>query len=476
MSDTTVTGIHIEQGRLHEVKLRGSPRWMQIIRMDTHDFSLSGQAPATTSPGGGANGQAHESRIAAIPSAEVMTRCWSLPDTEERRFRQMVGHRLEADLPIALADLQWDFRSVADGSGPRTGRRVFAQAARRGRIDEYLTALADQGHAVDTLTSEAEALSSFYRRAIKPGADRDRRGELFILADEQGWRVALFVDGLICFMRRLAVREASLAAAALQIRQCVEAELPWDDVDRCCWCGPKELDEQRQRLTELWTLPIVQAEAADTLVDVAGRPLEREQLCRYATAIGTALAGFDEQKSGIRFLQRAQAETPPWRLRLEKNLAHPWRWTAAGVGAALLALAVHVAALAGENRQMQNYLDATAAVRQKMADLTPQVQNVRRLEQYRIDVEGIAADLAAMLPDNILLTSLEFDRNHRLVIKGKAGGSEAAYKLVYAMAESDGFRQARADHVDPGGEFTISAERVGVMPLPASSGFRRAAR
>ena len=121
--------------------------------------------------------------------------------------------------------------------------------------------------------------------------------------------------------------------------------------------------------------------------------------------------------------------------------------------------------------------DLTAVQMQAIAsapsdDLDAKMRAMERLQQYRIDVEGIMADLAGLLPDSTLISSVQFSRERRLVLKGTSKDAKAAFTLADVLRQ----KPARFANVSPeraapgqGGEFTVTADVVGIQSLTAGT-------
>ena len=121
---------------------------------------------------------------------------------------------------------------------------------------------------------------------------------------------------------------------------------------------------------------------------------------------------------------------------------------------------------------MRELVGEMASADSPLAALQPKIGAMQRLERYRIDVEGIVADLCRPIPDSIVISSIQLSRGRRLVFKGTSKDPKAIFALADALRKSDRFAAVNPEGTEParGGGFTISAELVGVNTLPSSGG------
>ena len=118
MSDSTVVGLHVSGSTLRCAKVHRAAGRIEVVSLQRTDWPVrepAGGANATlcgitseAAPGPTASDPT--TIIASMPGPDVMTRCWTLPHTDATRFRQMVAHRLEADLPVPMEELVWGYR------------------------------------------------------------------------------------------------------------------------------------------------------------------------------------------------------------------------------------------------------------------------------------------------------------------------------------------------------------------------------
>src|SRR5205085_9833035 len=108
-------------------ELAGSGGVLRVVRLET-----IAPGAAAASPGANGSRRATVPCFASLPPAEVLTRVWTLPVVSPSKLRPLVGHRLEADLPIPLEQLEWDCRAALAGQGGESS--VLAQAVRRERV------------------------------------------------------------------------------------------------------------------------------------------------------------------------------------------------------------------------------------------------------------------------------------------------------------------------------------------------------
>jgi Tfp pilus assembly protein PilN len=163
-----------------------------------------------------------------------------------------------------------------------------------------------------------------------------------------------------------------------------------------------------------------------------------------------------------------RAETPQ-RQRWQRLLAHPWRWAAAAAGLLILATILHVGALRWETGKMRRLVAEADQAGSPLAALQPKIRALQRVQTYRVDVEGLMAELCRPVPDGIILSSIQLSRDGRLVIKGISGDPGAIFTLADALRKSARFAGVNPERTEPGqgGAFTISADLVGVSRLPS---------
>lgn len=469
MGDATVIGVHVCGGTLRRAELTRRGERIEVVRLS----SMAAPAPREAAPAGRPSDipSANGSRwVAALPASEVMTRCWPLPNTADARLRQLVAHRLEADLPVPMAELTWGYRR---GAGPKGGDgncTVLAQAARSERIGRYLSTLATAGVRVDLLTTEAEALSGLYRHGLNaPDAD-----DLLVLAGEREWLVCLFGGGVVQAVRRLQVDPADAGPACRECRQLIAAQLAPGALKRIRWCAGAEQAEAARLLSESCGVPVEPVEVRSLLTGSDG-PLTAAQWVEYGPAIGLALAGLMDREHLIRLAGAdAEEEAAPLR-RLDRLLARPAAWIAGAAALLLVALVIHVAALRWETRRMQSSLAVLATPNAAVELLERKIRAMQRLERYRIDVEAICSDICAAVKDPITLTSLQLSRERRLTIKGNSKDPKLIYTFADDLRKSPRFAAVNPERAAPGqgGDFTITLELAGVEKF-SSPGLRGA--
>ncbi len=471
---------------MRRAELRRSGRYTRVV---TTEQPLPEDRPVDV-PSGSAStapAQSDSSRIiASMPLSDTMSRCWRFPDADEDKFRQMVGHRLEAELPVPIDELTWGYRMgprralaetpASPEQGPRDdggagGRRqVFAQAARSEQINQYMAMLSAANVRVDTLTTEAEAIGALYRHGLhRPRTDGT---EVLVLATPDDWLVGVFDDGMVRSLRRIPIKPNRLDLACRQCEQSIEAEVSRRELGRVLWCGPAEQADVRNVLAERLGVTAEAVEPAGHLVDADGARIGAGCLATFGPAVGLALADMFESDQIIRLAAREEAEPSPHLQRVERILAHPWRWTAVAAGLLVLATAMHVGAIGCETRKMRALVDDLTQTGSPMTALQPKIRAMQRLQTYRIDVEALVADLCRPIPDSIVISSIALSRERRFVIKGTAKDPKAIFALADALRKSDRFAAVNPERTEPaqGGGFTISAELVGVKKLPSFAG------
>ena len=480
----TIVGIHIMGDVIRRAELRRSGRY---TRIETFEHRLPEDMPPDVPAGPVSTaptlGEATRT-IASLPTSDTMSRCWTFPDVDGAKIKQMVAHRLEADLPVPIDELAWGYRrgpkraSRLDEPSPGGSdtvderapvRDVFAQAARRALVDRHTALLAAASSPVDTLTTEAEAIGALWRHGLEPPSGDG--AQVLILAAAGDWLVAVLRDEMVRSLRRIGVDERQPELACRECLQVIESQSPLRDVARVLWCGSAEQDAARDALAELLGVDVLPVQAADHLTDVKGKPIGVEQIASFGLAIGLGLASAFEADDMIRFVDRKEARTSPFQQRIERMLARPWRWSAAAAVLTIVAATVHVTAIGCETREMRDLLDGASKTGSSLEGLQPKIQAMQRLKTYRLDVQGIVTDLCRPIPDSIVISSIQLSRKRRFVIKGTAKDAKAIFTLADALRKSDRFGTVNPERTEPaqGGGFTISAELVGVSQLPSFS-------
>lgn len=466
MSERTAVGYHVDDGVLREARIRRSGRLLEVV--------LS-QRPTRKDPSGAAgNGDDElpslfehadvDPRVASLPAHAVMGRLWSFPKADDRTMRQMIAHRLEAESPVPIDQLVWAYRR-----GPHRGAdgslAVFVQASRCEQVSRHMAWLAGEGLAVEILTTEAEAIQALYRYAIKR-AVRDEL-EALVLAVPRAWLVAVLADGLVQSVRRVSVQAEQPTLAARECCQAIEAQVDRRSLQRIHWCGPADLDEARAWLGEHAKVPVETVEVAENLATGDGQRLEADQLACHGLAIGLALAGLLERDDVIRLAGTDPVQASATQDRLQRALSQPKRWAILAAALTLLAIVLHVGLMRWENGRMRTILAAADQAAAANPELQAKLRAMQRLQTYRIDVEKVVGDLGQVLPDPVVITSLQFSRDHRLVIKGTAKDPKEIFTFADALRKSSRFREVNPERAEPaqGGSFTITAEVVGMNPL-----------
>ncbi len=468
MSEPTVVGLHLcgtvlRRAELHRVGAR--------TEITTAELPLLAdpQAAVSSNPVQAAPAEGETTRcIAAMPTSEVMSRCWTFPDADEGKLRRMVAHRVEADLPVPIDQLRWGYRKGAVRSWGDTRRQVFVQGVRSEQVGRHLAKLSAAGFPVDALTTEAEAISALYQHGLERHATEG--SEVLVLVTSDDWLVAVFGNGLLHSLRRIPAEPNRLELTCRQCQQAIEGQVSRHEVRCVLWCAPVAQVQARGALAERLGIAVEPIESARHLVGAGGTRLSPEQLAAFGPAIGLALAGAYEPDRIIRLGGRERTEVEPRGQRFQRIAAHPWRWTAAAAALAIVAVAIQVGALGWETRKMRELVGELASADSPLAALQPKIGAMQRLETYRIDVEGIVADLCRPIPDSIVISSIQLSRGRRLVFKGTSKDPKAIFALADALRKSDRFAAVNPEGTEParGGGFTISAELVGVNTLPSS--------
>lgn len=484
MGEPTSVGIQVCAAAVRQARMRQAGRRLEIVRLDDlplsgGDASPDGNGSTLGDAAAGDGLEAHEAnstfRTASLPASAVMSRCWSLPDVQSSRVEQMVAHRLEAELPVPIQQLVWGFRRGDVASSGPGGERVvdiLAQAARREQVQQQMACFADRGFEVDMLTTEAEALGALYRHGLCD--TQSPQADVIVLAEEDAWLVALVRNRMVRAVRRLRVVSSQIEAACRDCRQIIEAELPIHELSRVLWCGGPELDDVRELLAQALRVKVQAAEPAAELVTPAGEPIGGARLATFGVAIGLSLAGLFDRDTVIRLARRESEQPSVRRQWIERIVTHPWH--SAGAAAALLVIAavIHLSALAWEKSEMSRMLADAHKAGSLIDQLGPKRRAMDRLEKYRIDVEGLAVDVCAVIPKSITLSEIEFARGHPMVIKGKAGQPKEVFELIETLRKCGSFDNVMLQGgIDTrnGASFTIKMDVKGIQD-PSAAGKR----
>lgn len=481
-------GLHTCAGELRRAKLRRSAGRIEVLSLDRQPMELSSGPQAT---GGSADNSSLSGSpvataavmtngavcVATMPSADVMTRLWSMPAADGSRLRQMVAHRLEADLPIPLEQLAWGCRAgKLPESGP-PGLTVMAQAARNERVSRQMARLVELGMAVDVLTTEAEAIENLLRLGMReqtpPSGDADP--EAVILATPDDWLVAVRSGGFVQSVRHVSADSGRPEVTLQNCRQMIEAVHPLRDLRRVRWAATPDV-VVAELLAEHWSMPIEPLEPAETLVGPNGGRLIAADLAEFGPAIGLGLAALDEPDVLIRLAGRERETLSPRRQQIERLLATPGRWVAAAGILFVLMVGTHIGALTWERAQMKRLITEYDPATSPMVALEPKIRAMERINTYRINVEDVVARICAQMPNSVLVSSIQLTREQGLVIKGTCGDSKALFKWVDALRQDPRLDQIQPGRTEPGkgGGFTLTAQVVGTQRL--AGGRQRGAR
>lgn len=467
----TTIGIHVCGRTVRRAEVVQNGTDVCVSRLDLRPLALVGAGTRqAVHPTGGGAGRV----VAALPGIDVMTRCWVMPESEDAKLRQMLVHRLEAESPVPLEQLAWAYRVGMRLNGQPT-RPVLVQAARHQRIEQHLAALASAGCSPEVVTSESEALAALCKYGL---VTRESGGaELLVLAGQDEWVACVSIDGLVHAVRHIRAGSDRFELACRELSQFAETQSEDTPLKRIRWCQgtPSSLaaetaapQEAMARVSELLEAPVEIVEAAPAVLKAGGGRLGSEDLAVFGPAIGLALADLAGDASLIRLTQTREKAGPSD--RLERWFRDPWRWTAAAVALLVLALAIHVLAIRSEAGRMRAALAEGPIT--KGVELDPKVQAMRRLERYRIDVEGIMAELSRTIPPGVIITCVQLSREHRLVLRGTSGDPKAIFTWADALRKRPRFATVNPERTAPaqGGDFTITAELSGVEKLSTVSG------
>lgn len=475
MADLTVIGIHVSGGTLRRAELLRRDGQIEVLRLEAMPFTPGTGGAARVVSGRAEGGSPNGARlVAAVPAGDVMSRCWPLPPLDAQKLRQLVAHQLEADLPVPMDQITWGYRQAAGENGGK--RAVLAQAVRSERVARYMSSLAAAGVGVDLLTTEAEGFAGLYRHGLKP-AGPGPEPEALLLAGPAEWLLCVFGGGLAQVVRRIRVEADHLDTACRECRQVLGAGLLPEPVKRIRLCAAPPSPDLHQLLADICGVDVETAEPGDGLVLPDGGRLAPEHLAEFGLAIGLALAWpSDGRESPIRLAGQEHPDRAEPLQRLGGLLVRPWVWTAVAAVLLAAAMAIHVGSLRAQARRMQESLDRGSAGKVRLDELRPKIRAMQRLEMYRIDVEGICAEICAAVKDLITISSLQLSREHRLVLKGASKDPKATFTFADDLRKGRRFKNVRIEKTSPGqgGDFVISMEPAGVARLssPALRGAR----
>ncbi|HEX2922533.1 MAG TPA: PilN domain-containing protein [Chloroflexota bacterium] len=448
MDEILVIGLQLHGSTLREARVRRAARGIEVA---LRAMPLS--QPAHTTNGA--------LRLACLPAPTVISRCWEFPKADEQTIRQMVANRLEAEIPVPVDKLAWDCRCHRQTSNGTAS--VLVQAARADLVARQMMTLVDAGHGINILTTEAEAVQALYRYGLKrPGTNGT---EAVILAEATGWLVAMLTDGAVRAIRRLGAH-ARVEAVARECRQALESQDYGRTVQRVWWVAKSEMTAAMMCLTEQLKVPVEPARPAQNLVAGQGN-IQADDLADYGIPIGLALAGLLEADEVMSLAGQRETRTSPRRQWIGKILAKPVHLAATAGVLTLLAAVLHVGAMSLEARKMHAVLAEADAAAVAGKDFQPKLQAMQRLQAYRVDIEKVFSELGQVMPDNIVVSTAQFSRESRMIIKGTAKDPKAVFTLAEALRKSKRFRDVNWDRAEPGqgGTFIISMEVAGMTSL-----------
>ncbi len=457
----SVIGLHVFGETLRVAEVERSGEQVRVVRMQALTLpAASAASPATKGMSRRNNGDARPECIAALPPQDVLTRTWSLPQVDGPRARLLVGHRLEADLPISMEQLVWSFRSASKQSDGQ--RLVLAQAARRDRATEHMARLSAVEFTADAVTTEHEALGGLIRYGLKLGAE-DSCGALILESSSQ-WLVAVIDGGLVRAIRRIPCLAEQTEFAGRELQQTLIAELGTGRSIQIWWCAAEMDGSRMAAVAGAHDRSVVPVEFPN-LRDASGRPLAPHEIVEFGPAIGLALAGLLDRAALLRLAGEERKAAHGRHEKLHRLLAHPWRLTAAACGLLIAAAGAHVGALRWETKRMSRVLGAATVA--ASPDLERKIQSMKRLEQYRVNVEDFMSEVCKAIPPEVIVSSVQLSREHRLVIKATSKDPKAAFTLADALRKSSRFAAVNPERAAPsgGGDFTVSAELVGIEKL-----------
>ncbi len=442
MSDNTIIGLHPTETDILRAEVNFSPHGIEVTSLTHCETDAS-----------------DEERVVSIAGSDVISRRYELPHVDAARTLQMVANRLEADLPIPIDEMTWDYRKST-----KPAEATPVQAARTERVKALTNRFT--GAAV---TTDLEAANAIYRHAIDNTAAEAT--EVLIIASLQRWLLAVAVNGSVRSVRAVDIGEASIELASRNARQVIEADVAFKEIKGVLWCATDEVEISADNIAQHMDVNVEPVRVSQRLTNNDGSTLDATQLAEFAIPIGIALAYRFERETMI-CLERARSKDEPSADdATTRALSHPVRWTAGACAAILLALLIYLGSMSSENANMKDLLDSTDHETLPMNAIKSKVAAMIRLRTYRIDIEEIIASLCPHVPDKMILSSIQVSRGRRFAIKGTSSDPKAIYTLVEAIQKSPDFDNVHAERTEiaRGGAFTITADVIAVKKFPLSS-------
>jgi len=471
----TAVGLLVSDGQVVQAVVRRSGERVELLSAHRAPFGNGSsvvQGEQSVQPAASSSTLTEDDYlVSAMSSADVITRCFSMPRADAERIRQMVGHRLEADLPIPLADVVWGCRSeTGQANGLAT---VLAQAARTARVAQYGEALKQQGLRFDMLTTEAEALAALWKYGLQSSPSDGPGMDALIVASAGCLLIAIMEHDVVRAVRRVAFEDGDPERLSRSCRDAIEADTPLQKLKSIHWLATSEVEELRYLLAERLQTRVFPVQAARPLVRPDGHPVDVEVLALHGLAIGLAMVGLYDRARAICLAGEREGRRSA-KGRWDRWLRYPLRWTAAALGVAVLAGLVHFGSLAGEARRMEKVLAQSQRPDAAMARLEPQIRVLERIRAWRVDVERVVAELCAKIPPDMVISSLQLSRERGLTVKGTCGDTQKIYKLVEDLRKSPRFSNVQPGRTEPGrgGAFTITADIEGTRKLTTVTGGR----
>jgi type IV pilus assembly protein PilM len=158
----TVIGLDIGSWSIKAAVLESTLRGFTLVDVLEHHIPRgpSGETPPlSTGPAVRAllrEVKAWDAIASAVPGKRVLVRELTLPFTDDKRIRSVLGFQLEDLLPFDLEDLVYDYYRV--GNTEDGGAQLLCAAVERSWLTEYLRELQEADAAPKVLTLEALAL------------------------------------------------------------------------------------------------------------------------------------------------------------------------------------------------------------------------------------------------------------------------------------------------------------------------------
>ena len=176
-----MVGVDIGTDTVKAVELRhGRSGWALVSAAETPVPRGDGTGDTGPEPVGIADavrrtfqtlGMKHARVTAALSGHAVIVKRLTLPAMSEGELADAIPWEAEQYIPFDLADVQLDYQVVTGGSASKNALDVLLVAAKKDRIDDRASLIAQAGHEAAVLDVEAFALANAYQMNYPERAD-----------------------------------------------------------------------------------------------------------------------------------------------------------------------------------------------------------------------------------------------------------------------------------------------------------------